>query len=73
MKLTIAPENGWLEDDPASFWGKFGLFSGAFTAVSFKEGKRPKTGDVFFLIPKTLHESQPKKRSIYLYTTLMFF
>ena len=48
MKLTIAPENGWLEDDPASFWGKFGLFSGAFTAVSFKEGQRPKTGDVFF-------------------------
>ena len=24
----LAPENGWLEYDPASFWGKFGLFSG---------------------------------------------
>ena len=33
----FAPENGWLEYDPASFWGKFGLFSGAF-AVSFREG-----------------------------------
>ena len=31
LKLTAkAPENGWLEYDPASFWGvNFGLFSGA--------------------------------------------
>ena len=29
-KLTnITLENGCLRDDPASFWGKFGLFSGA--------------------------------------------
>ena len=34
-KLTAnAPENGWLEDDPASFWGLVFVFSGAF-AVSF--------------------------------------
>ena len=33
----LAPENGWLEDDSFPFWGKFGLFSGAF-AVSFREG-----------------------------------
>ena len=32
----IAPENGWLEDDP--FLLGFGLFSGVF-AVSFREGK----------------------------------
>ena len=35
LELTYTPEtnifageNGWLEDDAASFWGKFGLFSG---------------------------------------------
>jgi len=29
LKLTAkAPENGCLEDDPASFWGNLGLFSG---------------------------------------------
>ena len=29
LKLTAkAPENRWLEEDPASFWGNFGLFSG---------------------------------------------
>ncbi len=25
----FAPEYQWLEDDPASFWGNLGLFSGA--------------------------------------------
>ena len=32
----LAPKNGWLEYDPASYWGP-GQFSGAF-AVSFGEG-----------------------------------
>ena len=36
LKLTAkAPENGWLEYEFVSFWGKLGLFSGAF-AVSFR-------------------------------------
>ena len=34
-ETNVAPENGWLEDDP--FLLGFGLFSGAF-AVSFREG-----------------------------------
>ncbi len=32
----LAPENGWLEDDPASFWGNLGLFSGAKWLASFQ-------------------------------------
>ena len=33
----FTPENGWLEYDPASFWGKRPIFRGKF-AVSFREG-----------------------------------
>ena len=32
-----APENGWLEDNVISFWGKLGLFSGGKLAVSLRE------------------------------------
>ena len=28
VTATFAPENEWLEYDPTSFWGSFGLFSG---------------------------------------------
>ena len=34
---TVAPENGWLEYGPASFWGKRPIFRGEL-AVSFREG-----------------------------------
>ena len=38
LKLTAKTlKNGWLEDDPASFWHNLGLVSGAF-AVTFREG-----------------------------------
>ena len=33
-----APENGWLEEEPASFWGPQGLFSGANLLLVFGEG-----------------------------------
>ena len=34
------PENRFFEDDPASLLGRLGLFSGAFAAVSFREGRK---------------------------------
>ena len=37
---NVAPENEWLKYTPFSFGSKFGQFSGAMFAVSFREGIR---------------------------------
>ena len=39
MILQAAPENGWLEYDPASYWVKRPIFRGE--NVSFREGSTP--------------------------------
>ena len=46
-ETSIAPENGWLEDDP--FLLGFGSFSGD---VSFKEGMFPFFSSLFFKAPQ---------------------
>ena len=44
-KVNVAREDWWLEDDPGSFWGKFGLFSEGelACAVSCREYTFPKS------------------------------
>ena len=40
----MAPENGWVEDDPASFWGKRPIFRRELANVSFRRVILPYLG-----------------------------